>query len=344
MSRLFEPYTIRGITLRNRVVMAPMCQYSAGDDGHATPWHQVHLGSRAVGGVGLLIAEATAVERRGRISAGDLGLWDDDQIDPLRSITSFCKEHGAVVGVQLAHAGRKAGSSQQGHWEDQSVAPSAAPFGDGWHAPQELSVADIAEVVESFVDAARRAVAAGYEVIELHGAHGYLISSFTSPLANHRTDVYGGDIRGRARFAVEVAVAVRAVIPEGMPLLMRVSGSDLVAAGNTVEDMAVVAAMVHDAGVDVVHVSAGGNSASGPVARFNMIDLAAHIRRQAGVPTIGVGDIRTAEQAEDVIVSEKSDLVALGRELLRSPYWPLAAARTLGVDVDYPEQYESVKD
>lgn len=343
MSLLFEPYPIRGVTLRNRIVMAPMCQYSAEDDGRATSWHQVHLGSRAIGGVGLILTEATAIERRGRISTGDLGLWDDTQIAPLRSITAFCKEHGATIGIQLAHAGRKAGTSQRGHWDDQSIAPSPLPFDDGWRAPHQPDVDEISAVIRSFVGAARRAVEAGFEVIELHGAHGYLISSFTSPLANHRKDAYGGDIRKRARFANEVARAVRDAIPEGMPLLMRVSGTDLAPEGNTVENMAIAAKMIHESGVDIVHVSAGGNSPNRPAARFNMVDFAAHIRREAGVSTIGVGDIRTAEQAEEVLASGKADLVALGRELLRNPYWPLATAQELGVELEHPRQYESAK-
>ena len=344
MNHLFEPYAIRDVTLRNRSVMAPMCQYSAKNDGHATPWHQVHLGSRAVGGVGLILVEATAVEPRGRISTGDLGLWNDTQIDPLRSICAFCETQGAVIGVQLAHAGRKAGTSHQGHWKDESVAPSAVPFATNWRIPHELSTSEIADVVGSFVAAARRSIEAGFRVLELHGAHGYLISSFTSPLANRRTDAYGGDIHGRARFAVEVASSVRAVMPNGMPLLMRLSGSDLDPTGNSVEDMAVVAKMVHEVGVDIIHVSAGGNSPTGPVGRTNMVELAAHIRQAACVPTIGVGDIRTAEQADDVIRSGKADLVALGRELLRNPYWPLAAARALDKDMEYPQQYLGARD
>ena len=344
MPGLFDPFQVRGVTLRNRIVMAPMDMYATRGDGKATDWHLVHYGARALGGSGLMLVEVTAVERRGRIDEGDLGLWEDAQIEPLARLARFCAAQGATIGVQLGHAGRKAGGEHMGHWEDQLVGPSAVAFDDGWRTPHALTAAELTDVQESFGRAARRAVQAGFQVIELHGAHGYLISQFLSPLANQRSDSYGGDIRARARFGCEVVRAVREAIPGEMPLLVRVSGSDYAEGGNTIEEMAVAATLLRDAGADMIHVSSGGNSPHAPAQYPGyMVPLSEHIRREAGVPTIAVGRIWHPLMAEEIIRNERADLVALGRELLRHPHWPLYAAWELGVDVEWPRQYERAK-
>jgi 2,4-dienoyl-CoA reductase-like NADH-dependent reductase (Old Yellow Enzyme family) len=347
MAGLFDAFEVRGVTLKNRIVMPPMCLWTSGPDGEATDWHLVHYGARAVGGVGLIIVEVSAVERRGRIDdidPGDLGIWNDRHVEPLARIARFCKEQGAVVAIQIGHAGRKANGEHKGHGGEQSVAPSAIPFDEGWRPPHEPSKTEISKLVDAFVAAARRAVAAGFQAIEVHGAHGYLISSFLSPLANKRADEYGGGIDRRSRFACDVTQAVRAEIPDEMPLLVRVSGTDWHAEGNTVEDMAVAARLLKDAGADVIHVSAGGNSPQAPPTHPGyMVRLADTIRHKASVPTVAVGLIRTPEMAESIIRNGRADLVALGRELLRSPQWPLNAARELGVDLQWPEQYEQAK-
>ncbi len=302
------------------------------------------LGARAIGGAGLIIAEATAVEPRGRISKEDLGLWDDSQIEPLRPVVTFCRELGATMAVQLAHAGRKAGTRVQGQWDDTSVAPSAVPFDEGWKPPHALSADEIPEVVGAFATAARRAIEAGYQAIEIHGAHGYLISSFMSPLANRRDDSYGGDIAARSRFACEVLQAVRAAIPTDAPLLIRISASDLDPAGNTVDDTAVAARLLSEAGADLIDVSSGGNTPGPGSSSTHTVEFSAAIRERAGVPAVTVGDIRDPHVADAIIREGRADLVALGRELLRDPFWPMRAARELGIERQWPAQYRQAEE
>lgn len=341
MAGLFDPLTIRSLTLRNRVVMSPMCTYSAGEDGRAVPWHLVHLGSRAIGGAGLIVTEATAVERRGRISRRDLGLWDDEQIEPLAEIVRFCHEHGARVGVQLAHAGRKAWSSTRGRGSERPIAPSALPFDEEWVAPAALARDEIGAVAEAFGAATRRAREVGFDVVEIHGAHGYLISEFLSPLANHRTDEYGGSIENRARFAVEVVEAVRKEWTAERPLFVRLSCTDWAAGGNEVGDAVEIARILKLRGVDVIDCSSGGVvSARPPASPGYQVPFAERLRREADVMTVAVGMIAEPKQADEIVVGGRADLVALGRKLLGDPYWPLRAAKALGADTEWPFQYE----
>ena len=353
-ARLFTPYAVRGVTLRNRIVVSPMCQYSCAD-GFATDWHLVHLGSRAVGGAGLVIAEATAVEARGRISPQDLGLWHDDQIAPLARITTFIGEQGAVPGIQLAHAGRKASTYRpwagqgavpagEGGWDD-VLAPSALPFTEGYPTPREMGPTDLRAVREAFVAATRRAAAAGFRFVELHAAHGYLLHSFLSPLANDRTDGYGGGLDGRMRFVLEVAEAVRAAWPAELPLAVRLSATDWVAGGWTVDDSVVLARELRGLGVDLITASSGGVSPRQqiPLGPGYQVQLAAQIRRAATIATMAVGLITEPEQAEAILAGEEADLVALARQLLRDPHWPLHAAAALGVDLPWPAQYTRAK-
>ena len=346
MSALFSPLTLRGTTLRNRVLVSPMCMYSS-HDGHPDDWHLVHLGSFARGGAGLVMTEATAVVPEGRISPWDAGIWSDEH--DYSRITSFVRSQGAVAGIQLAHAGRKASTQrpweghayvppEEGGW--QAVGPSAIGFGD-LPAPHELTVEDIARVVEAFAAAARRAIAQGFELVEVHGAHGYLVHEFLSPLTNTRTDRYGGDLAGRARFALEVVEAVRAALPDGTPLLLRVSATDWADGGWTVDETVELARRVAERGVDLVDVSSGGNV---PQQRITVgpgyqVPLARRIRAEAGVRTAAVGLITSPVQAEQVVSDGSADAVLLARELLRNPHWPLLAAHELKADVRWPEQY-----
>ncbi len=346
MESLFSSYEIRGLTLRNRVVMSPMCQYSCDDqDGKATDWHVVHMATRAAGGVGLAIMEATAVEPGGRISYECTGLWTDDQIEPFARVVKATKDQGAAIGIQLAHAGRKAATEMQGNWDDgqRLVGPSPVPFDDGWVVPSELDHQEIENIVGNFADAARRAVSAGFDMVEIHAAHGYLLSSFLSPLANLRTDAYGGSIANRARFAVDVVLAVREVVPQNMPVFVRISGVDFVDNGTKIEDSIEVSKLLAKAGADVIDVSGGGNSASVPPVRVGapgyQVDHADQIRRKGGVSTMAVGMITKPAEADAVIRDGSADLVALGRELLRNPYWALHAADELGCDIEWPKQY-----
>ena len=347
---LFSPLKLRGLMLRNRIAVSPMCQYSC-QDGFATEWHLVHLGSRAVGGASLVMAEATGVEARGRISPGDLGLWKDAQLEPLARIAKFIRENGAAPGIQLAHAGRKASthvpwehrggpiSIEDGGWVP--VAPSAVPFREGDTPPHALSREEIGEIIAAFAAAAERAVRAGFEVIEIHGAHGYLIHEFCSPLANQRTDEYGGSFENRIRFAMEVVKAVRAVIPDSMPLFLRISASDWVEGGWTLADSVQLARCVRQLGVDLIDCSSGGTV---PYAKIELgpgyqVPFAERIRREAEIATAAVGMITEPLQAEEIVAGEKADLVMLARELLRHPYWPLHAAKALGVKPGPPVQY-----
>ncbi|GLZ31465.1 FMN oxidoreductase [Lentzea sp. NBRC 105346] len=326
MSLLFTPLTLRSVTLPNRIAVSPMCQYTAGEDGVPTNWHLVHLGSRAVGGAGLVIAEATAVEPRGRISPNDVGIWNDTQVEAWRPITKFIKDNGAVPGIQLAHAGRKA----YGDWTP--VAPTAEPF-PGMHTPSKLDAAGIDEITSFFVSAARRAVEAGFEVVEVHAAHGYLLHEFYSPLTNE------GTLEERIAVPVAVTAAVREAVD--VPVFVRISGTDWTDDGWTAEDSVVLAQRLAEAGADLVDVSSGGNSADAkiPVGPGYQVPLAETVRRKADVPTGAVGLITDARQAEQVLVDGSADLVLLGRELLRHPYWPLHAAQELGVEIKAPRQY-----
>ncbi|HUO31319.1 MAG TPA: NADH:flavin oxidoreductase/NADH oxidase [Bryobacteraceae bacterium] len=349
MPDLFSPLTIRSVTLRNRIAVSPMCEYSS-EDGFANDWHLVHLGSRAVGGAGLVITEATAVEERGRISPGDLGIYRDEHVEMLARIASFIRKQGAVAGIQLAHAGRKAStpvpwegsapiSESAGGW--QAVAPSPIPFRPGEPVPAELSTSEIHAIVEAFATAAKRALAAGFQIAEIHGAHGYLTHEFLSPLTNHRTDEYGGSFEGRIRFALEVAQAVRAVWPDDLPLFMRISAIDWVAEGWQLDDSVELARRLCRLGVDLIDCSSAGAvpHAKVEVGPAYQTPFAARIRRESGILTGAVGMITGAGQADEIIRTGQADLVLLAREMLRDPYWPLHAAQTLGALGPVPKQY-----
>lgn len=351
MAHLFDPLTLRSVTLRNRIAVSPMCQYSA-VDGVANDWHLVHLGARATGGAGLVMVEATAVEPRGRISPHDLGLWSDAQVPSLRRIAEFLKAHGAVPAIQLAHAGRKA--SVRRPWEGGTalapddggwtvVGPSALPFAEGSPVPDALTAEGIAATIAAFVASARRAHAAGFELIELHGAHGYLLHSFLSPLSNQRTDGYGGTREGRMRLTLEVADAVRAAWPDALPLAVRLSCTDWVEGGWTVDDSVVLAQALRTRGVDLIDCSSGGNvlRAPIPVGPGYQVPAAARVRAEAGVPTAAVGLITAPAQADQIVRSGQADVVMLAREFLRDAAWPIHAARALGVKADtiVPDQY-----
>jgi 2,4-dienoyl-CoA reductase-like NADH-dependent reductase (Old Yellow Enzyme family) len=359
VSALFEPYTLRSLTIPNRVWMAPMCQYSAATDGPdigaPNDWHFAHLAARAVGGTGLVITEATAVSPEGRISPADLGLWNDRQQEAFGRITRFLKEHGSVPGIQLAHSGRKASTDapwrggapippQRGGW--QPYAPSAVRFADDHPAPTELTSAQITGIVEQFAAAARRALKAGFEVAEVHGAHGYLIHEFLSPYSNRRTDAYGGSFENRIRFALEVVDAVRAVWPDELPVFFRVSATDWLAEngqgeGWTAEETVRLAKELQAHGVDLLDVSTGGNVAKVhiPAAPGFQVPFATRVRQQTGLPVAAVGLITEPEQAERIVSDGQADAVLLGRELLRNPYWARHAARTLGAKPRIPSQY-----
>ncbi len=352
MSGLFDPLKLRGLTLRNRIAVSPMCQYSS-EDGFANDWHLVHLGARAAGGAGLILTEATAVEARGRISPQDLGLWRDEHVDVLRRITSFVHDRGAAIGVQLAHAGRKASTyrpwadgrgavpSSEGGW--QVVGPTSEPFAPSYAAPVPLATAELPGVVNAFVAAAQRAEAAGFDAVEIHAAHGYLLHSFLSPLTNPRDDGYGGDFEGRTRLLREVTTAVRAVWPEARPLLVRLSATDWHEDGWTGDDTVRLAGVLAGLGVDLVDCSGGGllPDLEVPVAPNYLVPFAARVRSEAGVASGAVGLITRPEQADAIVTRGEADLVLMGRELLRDPSWPQRAARELGADVRslLPAQY-----
>ena len=353
MAILFTPFTQRGVTLRNRIVVAPMCQYSC-VDGVPGDWHLVHLGSRAVGGAGAVIVEATAVTPEGRITPADSGLWNDTQGEAFRHIAGFLREHGAVPGIQLAHAGRKASTEapwRGGHplppaaggW--QTVAPCALPFADGHPVPHELTRVEIQGLVDAFTSAAIRALRAGFELVELHFAHGYLVHEFLSPLSNRRADVYGGDLEGRVRFALEVTRAVRAVWPQERPLWVRISATDWVEGGWDLPQSVELARLLAALGVDLVDCSSGGMvpHAKVPLAPGYQVPFAAAVRHEAGIATAAVGLITDARQAEEILQAGSADAIVMARQLLRDPYFPLHAARELGVDVAWPNQYLRAK-
>jgi 2,4-dienoyl-CoA reductase-like NADH-dependent reductase (Old Yellow Enzyme family) len=349
MAALFDPLALRGLTLANRIGVSPMCQYSA-EDGKANDWHLVHLGGLAQGGAGLVMTEAAAVTAEGRISPHDLGLWRDDQVEPLARVVRFIRSQGAVAGIQLAHAGRKAGTAapwrgggviplDQGGW--QGVGPSPLPFDAGWTPPRPLEEADLAQVVGAFRDAALRALEAGFQVAEVHGAHGYLLHQFLSPLSNHREDRWGGSFEHRTRLLRDVLTAVRAVWPGDLPVLLRLSATDWVDGGWDLEQSVRLAGMLGPLGVDLLDCSSGGNvpRAQIPLGPGYQVPLAARIRRETGLATAAVGLITRPAQAQAILDEGAADLVLLGRELLRNPRWPLAAAQELGVTVPWPGQY-----
>ena len=349
MTHLFEPLKLRDIVLSNRIGIPPMCQYSA-IDGMAANWHFVHYGSRAVGGAALMIIEATAVTPEGRISPGDLGLWEDRQIEPLARIAHFSQEQGCVAAAQLAHAGRKGSvglgwqaqrtlDASEGGWT--TVAPSAVAFGEGYAVPRELDEAGIRQVVVQFAAAAGRAREAGLQTVEIHAAHGYLLHQFLSPLANRRTDAYGGSFENRTRLVREVVAAVRAKWPERLPLLIRLSATDWVDGGWNVDETIELCRTLRGLGVDLVDVSSAGlvPTAKIPAGPGFQTEFAARVRREAGVATAAVGLITSPAQADHIIRTGQSDMVLLGREILRNPYWPMSAAQALGHATSWPPQY-----
>jgi 2,4-dienoyl-CoA reductase-like NADH-dependent reductase (Old Yellow Enzyme family) len=353
MSTLFSPLTLRDLTLQNRIGVSPMCQYSA-VDGIATDWHLVHLGGFATGGAGLVIAEAAAVVPEGRISAHDLGLWDDAQIPMLRRITDFIHAQGSVAAIQLAHAGRKAStkrpwegsgkvSPEVGGW--QVKGPSGTAFSPDYPIPEAMTVDEITATVEAFASAARRALAAGFRIVEVHGAHGYLLHEFLSPLANQRTDAYGGPYEHRVRLMHEVCAAVRRVWPAEWPVFVRISATDWVEGGWTIDESVRLSTELRALGVDLIDCSSAGLDPRQqiPVGPGFQVPFAARIRREAAVPTAAVGLITDAAQANAVIATGEADLVLLARELLRNPRWPLLAASTLGVEGVWPKPYERAK-
>ncbi|MEU8589211.1 NADH:flavin oxidoreductase/NADH oxidase [Streptomyces sp. NPDC048664] len=363
MTSLFSPFALRSLTVANRVWMAAMCQYSGEPEGEATgvptDWHFAHLAARATGGAGLIVTEATAVSPAGRISPYDLGLWNDAQTAAFRRITAFLRTQGTVPAVQLAHAGRKASTERT--WVDRGrpiapgeplgwtpVGPSAVPFAEASTVPEELTPDGIAEIVRQFAAAAERALAAGFEVVEIHGAHGYLIHQFLSPYSNHRTDAYGGSFEGRTRFALEVVDAVRAVWPRELPLFFRVSATDWLAEnpaddreGWTADDTVRLAGELRARGVDLLDVSTGGNVPDAKIVTGPgyQVPFAERVREETGLPVAAVGLITEPAQAEAVVSEGRADAVLLGRELLRDPYWPRRAAGELGARTTSPVQY-----
>ena len=349
MAQLFDPLSIRGVTLQNRIVVSPMCQYSS-QDGFANDWHLVHLGSRAAGGAGLVFAEASAVTAEGRITAEDLGIYKDAHVEFLSRIVRFLKSQGTVPGMLIAHAGRKA--STQRPWEGSSkvsvedggwvpVAPSAAAFSETYPMPRALTKDEIHAIVDAFAQAARRALEAGYLVLEIHAAHGYLAHEFFSPLSNFRTDEYGGSFENRTRIGREIVTAVRKVWPENLPLFIRISATDWKEGGWDLDQSVELAKQLKPLGVDLVDCSSAGLAVdqkiiAGPCFQ---VPFAERIRRDANIPTATVGLIETKEQVADILAKNQADLVFMAREFLRDPYWPLRAARELGNKISWPAQY-----
>ena len=350
MSKLFEKFKLREIEFRNRIWVSPMCQYSS-EDGKPTDWHLVHLGSRAVGGAGLVIVEATAVSPEGRISPQDSGIWSDEHAEKFKPITKFIKEQGAVAGIQIAHAGRKASTASpwngggkldenEGGW--QTVAPTAEKFAEGYTLPREMDESDLEKVRNDFVAAAKRSVDAGFEVIEIHAAHGYLMHEFLSPLSNKRTDEYGGSLENRLRFPLEVAEKVREAVPENLPVFVRISASDWMENGWDVGQSIEFCRELKKLGIDLIDVSSGGNvpDAKIEIGAGYQVPFASEIRKQADIPTGAVGLITEPQQAEEILQNGDADAVLLAREFLRDPYFPFTAAKELGAEFDYiPKQY-----
>lgn len=353
MVKVFEPIKIRSVELKNRLVVSPMCQYSS-IDGFANNWHLVHLGSRAVGGAALVIAEATAVSPEGRISPGDLGIWKDEHIDKLKEITDFIISQDAVPGIQLAHAGRKAShhvpwkgnkslTTDEGGW--QTFAASNIAYSEGEPLPTAMSIADINQCIRDFSAAAKRAIKAGFKVIELHAAHGYLINQFLSPLSNKRTDEYGGDFENRIHLLLEIVKETRKVIGEELPLFVRISASEWVAGGWTIEDSVALARILKEHTVDLVDCSSGGNSKEQKITvkPLYQVQFAEQVKKESGILTAAVGLITTVTEAEQILNDQQADLIFMAREFLRDPYFPLHAAKEVGIDISWPLQYQRAK-
>ena len=350
MPHLFDPLSIRNLTISNRVFVSPMCEYSS-IDGFANDWHFVHLGSRAIGGAGLVFTEATAVTPEGRISPQDLGIWKDDHVEMLSRIVHFVNQQGSVAGMQLAHAGRKASTycpwrgdgtvpEREGGWTN-VLAPSAIRFTDNYPQPRDMTARDIADTIEAFVAAATRAHAAGFRVIEIHAAHGYLIHEFLSPLSNHRTDDYGGSFENRTRILRDIATAIRHVWPADLPLFTRISATDWVEGGWDIEQSIELARQLKPCGVDFIDVSSGGNVATAkiPIGPGYQTAFSERVRNEANILTGAVGMITSATQAEHIVGTGQADAVLIAREFLRDPYFPLRAARELGQEITWPSQY-----
>ncbi len=350
MALLFEPLTVRSIQFKNRIVVSPMCEYSS-EDGFANDWHLVHLGSRAVGGAGLIFTEATAVSPEGRITPDDLGIWKDEHIEFLKRISAFITAQNAVPGMQLAHAGRKASHSspwkgnrplkkEEGAWI--TLAPSAIGFKETDPLPKAMSIEDIEQLKKDFRDATLRALLAGFKVIEIHAAHGYLLNEFLSPLSNRRTDDYGGSFENRIKLLLEVVDAVRSVFTEELPLFVRISASDWAEGGWSIDDSVQLANILKTKAVDLVDCSSGGNSSQQKidVKPLYQVPFAEKIKQESGILTGAVGLITTAKQAEDILQKNQADMIILARQLLREPYFPLHAAKELNADTPWPVQYE----
>ena len=353
MNALFSPLKVRELELKNRIAVSPMCQYSS-VDGMPTDWHFVHLGTRAVGGAGLVMMEATAVSPEGRISPDDAGIWSDEHTDAYKRITEFISSQNSVPGIQLAHAGRKASTYSPwkgkgkvdvkvGGW--QTIAPSPIPFADNYPRPEEMTKEDIRMVLDQFKAAAKRSLDAGFKLIELHFAHGYLVHEFLSPLSNHRKDEYGGSLENRCRLALEIAETVRKTIPESVPLFVRISASDWKENGWDEDQSVKLGSWLKEVGVDLIDCSSGGNAADAkiPVGPGYQVPFAEKIKREAGIMTGTVGFITSPIQAETIIRTNQADIVLLAKEMLRNPYWPLQAARELKEDVKWPDQYLRAK-
>ena len=353
MAKLFTPLTIKSVTLKNRIVVSPMCEYSS-VDGFANEWHLVHLGSRAVGGAGLIITEATAVSPEGRISPNDLGIWKNAHLDKLKTIVSFIHQHGSVAGVQLAHAGRKASfpapwkgtvqlSKEQGGW--QTVAPSPIPFNEENMLPEALTLEGIKKVIDDFKAAAQRALKAGFKLVEIHAAHGYLIHQFLSPLSNQRTDEYGGSFENRVSLLTEITEAIQSVWPKELPLFVRISATDWAPGGWNENDTVRLAAVLKNKGVDLIDCSTGGiiPGVKISIVPGYQVSFAALVKKEAGILTGAVGMITGAEQAEEILVKDEADLIVMAREMLRNPYFPLHAAQRLGAEAEWPVQYLRAK-
>jgi 2,4-dienoyl-CoA reductase-like NADH-dependent reductase (Old Yellow Enzyme family) len=353
MSLLFEPLSIRSVRLKNRIIVSPMCQYSS-TDGFINDWHLVHLGSRAVGGAAAIITEATAVTAEGRISPGDLGIWKDEHIPGLKRVTDFISSQNAIPGIQLAHAGRKAShqvpwlggealTKEEGAWE--TIAPSSVPFKEGEPAPKEMSLEEIRQCISQFKQATERALKAGFKIIELHGAHGYLINEFLSPASNKRTDDYGGSFENRARFLVDIVNSVREVWPQEYPLFVRISATDWINEGWDGDDSVRLGKLLETKGVDLLDCSTGGNVSGVRIELKPMyqVPFAERIKKETALLSGAVGLITTAAECEQIIAEGKADVIFLARQLLRDPYFPLHAAKELGVDIPWPEQYLRAK-
>jgi len=353
MSKLLSPLTVRDVELRNRIVISPMCTYSA-VDGFANDWHLVHLGSRAVGGAGLVIQEATAVSAEGRISPGDLGLYNDEHIEMLQRINTFIHQNGSIAGIQLAHAGRKASCARawdggkqlkknNGGWT--TVAPSAVAYYSDDETPQVLNVVGIQKVISDFRTAAKRALKAGYKVIDIHAAHGYLVHQFLSPLSNHRTDSYGGSFENRIRLLLEIVEAIRTVWPLNLPLFVRLSATDWAEGGWDIAESVKLTSILKVKGVDLIDTSSGGmvHNAKVPVGPGYQVPFAERIKKETGILAGAVGLITQPQQAEDILQKEQADLILIARESLRDPYFAINAAKELGDDTEWPLQYLRAK-